>query len=161
MRRFQFVVLSLPLLSGLLAQQPNATPPKSLDPGGVTPVEREIREFLDSYAADLRANRREAIADRYDSRGAFFLGMGEKHFEAFDAIRNRYLTSWGPPKSFAWKDISIEVLSNDAALVLCRFDWQHDSGATLTLSYSGLFVRRSGKWRIRVEDESLQPPPMK
>ena len=121
-------------------------------------VEREVREFFDSYAEDLRRHRREAIADRYDPRGVFFLGHGRKTLRSFESVRDSYLTKWTGPKSFEWKDISVEVLSPAAAVVVGRFDWQTGAGQTLTYSYTGLLVKRAGKWRIRVEDESTQPP---
>jgi hypothetical protein len=69
-----------------------------------------------------------------------------------------HLTKWMGPKSFEWKDISIEVLSPDAAVVVGRFEWQTDRGETLSYSYTGLVIRHSGGWRIRIEDESARPP---
>jgi hypothetical protein len=125
---------------------------------GAAAVEREVREFFDSYAEDLRRHRRESIAERYDARGVFFLGHGRKTLRPFESIKDSYLTKWVGPKSFEWKDISVEVLSPDAAVVVGRFDWQTGVGQTLTYSYTGLLVKRAGKWRIRVEDESTQPP---
>jgi ketosteroid isomerase-like protein len=117
-----------------------------------------VREFYDSYAEDLRQHRREAIAERYDPRGVFFLGHGVKTLRSFEETKNRYLTKWAGPKSFEWKDISVEVLSPHAAVVVGLFDWQVDTGQTLTYSYTGLLVKQSGRWRIRVEDESARPP---
>lgn len=122
-----------------------------------TIVEREVREFYDSYAEDLRKHRRESIADRYDQRGVFFLGNGRKAAVTFEANKESYLTEWKGPQSFRWKDLSVEVLSRDAAVVLAQFEWQTDKGETLMYSYTGLLVKRKSGWRIRVEDESRQP----
>jgi hypothetical protein len=121
-------------------------------------VEREVRRFYDTYADDLREHRRESIANRYDTRGVYFLGNGQKSLETFEATKNRYLTKWKGPKSFEWKDLSFEVLSKDAAVVLGRFEWRTESGETFKYSYTGLLLKQSGQWRIRVEDESMQPP---
>ena len=119
--------------------------------------EREVREFYDSYAEDLRQHRREAIVNRYDPRGVFFLGNGKKILVSFEGVKNQYLTKWKGPKSFQWKDLTIEVLSPDAAIVLGRFEWLAAAGEALNFSYTGVLIRHPGGWRIRVEDESTQP----
>jgi hypothetical protein len=86
------------------------------------------------------------------------MGNGSKTLVSFDNVKNRYLTNWTGPKSFEWRDVSIEVLSPDAAVVTALFDWQRDAGEKATYSYTGLLVKHSGKWRIRLEDESGAPP---
>jgi hypothetical protein len=78
------------------------------DPAPREDLVREARWFMDAYAADIRAGNREAIADRYDRRGAYFLGNGTKELASFDAIRNDYLTGWKPPADFEWFDLSYE-----------------------------------------------------
>src|SRR5687767_13606466 len=133
---------------------PKSTGNKDADVGA---AEREIRQFYDAYAEDLRQHRREAIADRYDRRGYFSMGNGGKQFVLFDDNRKRYMTGWTGPKSFAWKDLSIEVLSPMSATVIGLFDWQGASGSKATLSYTGVLTKESGQWRIRVEDESSDP----
>ena len=159
MRKAQFVfVCYLLLCGGLVAEAQKAKVPEPQNQNTVAATEREVREFYASYAEDLRRHRREAIADRYDPRGVFLLGHGRKTLQTFEATKDRYLTKWVGPKSFEWKDISIEVLSPDAAVVVGRFDWQVDAGQILTYSYTGLLVKHSGRWKIRVEDESTQPP---
>ena len=158
MRKAQFLsACCLLLCSGLAAMAQKAVTPKSPKQNKLAAVEREVKEFYDSYAEDLRQHRREAIADRYDPRGVFILGNGRKRLETFETVRNVYLTKWTGPKSFEWKDISIEVLSPGAAVVMCRFEWRTSSGQLLTYSYTGLLIKHSGKWRIRAEDESRPP----
>ena len=120
----------------------------------IAAAEQEIKQFYESYAEDLRQKRREAIADRYDRRGIYMMGNGRKSLETFDAVRERYLNKWNGPKSFQWKDLSIDVLSRDVALVLARFEWETDKGEIYKYSYTGVLVKRDGKWLIRVEDES-------
>ena len=121
-------------------------------------TEQSVRAFYDGYAEDLRQHRRAAIADRYDRRGAYLMGNGSKQLHTFEQIKDVYVTKWSGPKSFEWKDLSVEVLSKNAAVVLARFEWTTASGQVLNFSYTGLLVKQDGKWRIRIEDESTAPP---
>jgi hypothetical protein len=120
----------------------------------ITAAEKELHKFFESYAEDLRQHRREAIADRYDRRGTFFMGQGQKELTAFDSVKSRYLTKWKGPKAFEWKELSFEMLSPEIAAVLGKFEWQTADGKVLNFSYTGVLVKRDGHWRIRVEDES-------
>ena len=116
--------------------------------------EREVRDFYDSYAEDLRRHRTEAIANRYDSRGYYSLGNGNKRFVSFDESKKQYTTQWPGPKDFQWKDLSFDVLSPNSASVVGLFDWTSASGVKETYSYTAVLTKQSGQWRIRVEDES-------
>ncbi len=120
-------------------------------------VEREVREFYDAYAEDLRGGRREAIVGRYDERGVYSMGAGSKRLSSLEETKKVYMTGWTPPKSFAWRELSVDVLGKDAAAVTALFDWQTADGVTLTLSYTGVLTKRAGRWRIRVEDENMSP----
>jgi hypothetical protein len=159
MRKAQFLLVFYSLFCCcFVAEAQTVKTPKPQNQNNVAATEREIKEFFDSYAEDLRQHRREAIANRYDPRGYFRMGNGSKTLVSFDDVKNRYLTKWTGPKSFEWKDISIEVLSPEAAVVVGLFDWQRDAGDKVTFSYTGLLIKHSGKWRIRLEDESGAPP---
>lgn len=154
MRKVRFLLAGCLLLCGGLvaeAQKPEIPTPGNQNNAA---TEREIREFFNSYAEDLRRHRGEAIAERYDSRGYFRMGNGTKTLVSFEDNKKRYLSDWAGPKSFEWKDLSIEVLSKDSAVVTALFDWQVGVGEARTYSYTGLLIKQSGKWRIRVEDES-------
>jgi hypothetical protein len=120
-------------------------------------VEAEARAFMESYARDLRSGAREAIAARYDRRGAYRVGGGEKTLEPLDSIRAAYTGRWQPPTAFEWRDLSYEVISDDAVMVVGRFEWTDQQGRMLPLSYTGLLVRQDGGWRIRLEDEDVAP----
>jgi hypothetical protein len=119
--------------------------------------ERELREFFEAYAEDLRLGRGERIAERYDSRGYYRMGNGAKTLVSFEDNRKRFVTNFVGPKAFAWKDLSAEVLAEDAAVVTALFDWQIGSSPSRLYSYTGVLTKRSGKWRIRLEDESGVP----
>jgi hypothetical protein len=120
-------------------------------------IEDEARAFMLGYADDLRQGRRQAIVDRYDKRGAFRVGEGEKSLESWELIRAGYLSQWTPPTRFAWRDLSYESVTEDAVIVVGLFDWGLADGRKLSFSYTGLLVRQDGGLRIRLEDESMSP----
>ena len=120
------------------------------------PIDIDAREFMAGYADDLRHGRRQSIVDRYDRRGAYRVGEGEKTLESWELIRAAYLTQWSPPSSFVWRDLSYEPLG-DAVIVIGLFDWGLADGRKLSFSYTGLLVRQDGELRIRLEDESMNP----
>ncbi|WP_420127569.1 hypothetical protein [Longimicrobium sp.] len=119
--------------------------------------EAEARAFMESYAQDLRAGAREAIIARYDPRGSYRVGNGHKSFEPLDSTRAMYMSRWEAPAVFEWRDLSYEVLSDDAVMVVGRFEWTDAQGKMLPISYTGLLLRQDGQWRIRLEDESISP----
>jgi hypothetical protein len=121
------------------------------------PIEADAREFMSGYAEDIRHGRRQAIVERYDRRGAYRVGEGEKNLESWDLIRAAYMTQWTPPTSFVWRDLSYEPVGNDAVIVIGLFDWGLADGRRLAFSYTGLLVRQDGELRIRLEDESMSP----
>ena len=158
MRKAQILLFCCLLLGvGFVAEAQKAKTQMPQKQNDAAAVEREIKEWFDSYAEDLRSARREAIADRYDPRGYFRVGNGSKTLVSFENNKKRYLTRWTGPKSFAWKDLSFEVLSPEAVAVIGLFDWQAATSEKATVSYTALLVKQSGKWRIRVEDESVSP----
>ena len=115
----------------------------------------EASAFMESYGADLAAGRRQAIADRYDRRGVYFLGDGRKNLRTWAQIEQRYRTGWQPPASFEWRDLSFEPAGRDAVVVAGLFVWGLGEGkGSETFSYTGLLVRQDGVLRIRLEDES-------
>lgn len=153
MKKFLSVaVFALAFLQISLAQLP-ANPPSRLQ-GGMAAAERELREFFDSYAEDLRKHRSEAIADRYDSRGYYRMGNGTKQFVSFGDNKKLYTASWVGPKTFEWKDLSFDILTPESAAVTGLFEWQSSNGSKATYSYTGVLAKQTGGWRIRVEDES-------
>ena len=119
----------------------------------------EAEAFMASYADELRAGNRAAIAARYDRRGAWRLGHGEKSFEQWPAIRDFYAgPQWRPPASFEWRELSFEPAGPDAVVVAGLFRWGSGGGGEpRTYSYTALLVRRDGELRIRLEDESGRP----
>jgi hypothetical protein len=118
----------------------------------------EVKAFYDVYAEDLRLHRREALGARYDGRGSYFLGNGAKAFESAEETRRYYLKNWTGPKSFNWKNMEFEVITPQAVVVLARFEWATEKEPKpVSCSYSGLLLKKSGQWFIRMEDESCPP----
>lgn len=126
--------------------------------GGEAALVREARAFMDAYARDLREGNREGIVGRYDPRGAYFVGHGRKELVPMDSIRAQYPGRWRPPAGFEWQDLSYEMTGPDAVVVVGRFVWSVSAERSLTFSYTGLLLRRDGRLRIRLEDESGAPP---
>lgn len=117
---------------------------------------------MEAYARDLLDHDVASIAARYDTTGVYFLGGGQKRFEPHDSVRIRYAERWQGPTTFAWHDLTYEVLSEDAVMVLGLFSWgRGDSLEALDISYSGLLKRQAGELRIRMEDESVDPRALK
>lgn len=119
----------------------------------------QAQAFMQSYVADLMEGRRDAIVARYDPRGAYFVGQGRKDLMMTPAITERYHGRWQPPASFAWRDLSYEVVGPDAVVVTGMFDWGVSAERKVPVSYTGLLLRRDGRLVIRLEDESAAPPP--
>jgi hypothetical protein len=156
MNNFRMLAASLLILAGVIAASAQS-PSTAGKPQGMSATERSVREFFDSYAEDLRGSKREAIADRYDRRGAYMVGNGSKELVPFEQVKDRYLNKWSGPKAFNWKDLSVEIVSKNSAVVTGLFEWQTPSGTTFKYSYTGLLIKQEGKWRIRLEDESTAP----
>lgn len=151
-------------LAGAGAAAPAAAaeaPPAQAQGGGRAPagLVREAEAFMAAYARDLGRGDRAAVAERYDRRGAWRVGNGEKVFQSWDSIRDFYAGShWSPPATFAWRNLSYEPLGRDAVVVVGLFDWGVGGGKPpVTVSYTGLLVRRDGALKIRLEDESAAP----
>ena len=118
----------------------------------------DAKSFMKSYATDLQSGNRDALANRYDARGAYFVGQGKKTFMTAEQIKKIYQESWKPPTSFAWSDLSYEVVGKDAVVVIGGFDYGIADKKAVHASYTALLIRSDGNLRIRVEDESPLPP---
>ncbi len=147
------LLLLLPLAACSVRVQTPATQRAASDA-----LASEARAFMESYATDLRAGRRDAIIARYDPRGAYMMGRGQKQLLPTDSITAIYRgNQWQPPATFAWSDLSFEPVGPDAVVVTGLFDWGVSAERTMRFSYTGLLLRRDGRWMIRVEDEDPRP----
>ena len=121
-------------------------------------IEREAEQFMDSYAADLRAHNRAALAARYSPSGATILFNGESISSTFDEIAIRYREQWIGPTDFTWNDLAYDVFGPDSIVVSGTFDWGTPGGPE-RYAYSGVLQRHDGKFRIQREVETRLPAP--
>jgi hypothetical protein len=129
------------------------------DPTDEPPLAAEAREFMAGYAADLVSHDRDAIAARYSRRGVHLVLPGFRKFEPYDSILRTYREAWDGPESFAWEDLSYEVLGDDAVAVIGAFRWESPPGSGVRANYTAVLVREEGELRIRVENESFDNLP--
>jgi hypothetical protein len=146
-------ILALVLLTAAAPSAARAQAPDSV-------LVAEARAFMDAYGRDLGAGNREGIAARYDRRGAYIMFNGERELVAWDTLAQQYRTSWRAPAAFEWRNLVFEPAGPDAVVVNGHFFWTRPGGAEpMRLRYTGLLLRQDGELRIRLEDESVSPPP--
>ena len=114
--------------------------------------------FMEDYGQDMASGRREAVIKRYDSRGCFRMGQGQKRYWKPEDVRAYYLERYKVPLSFRWRDLTYEVLSPDSVVALGLFEVGLADGRKVNVSYTGLLLRQNGEWKIRLEDESRALP---
>lgn len=113
----------------------------------------EARAFMAGYARDLASGDRDAIADRYDRSGAYFLVGGTREFSAYPKIVRDYQRDWQPPSSFEWRDLQFDASGPDGVVVNGTFLWGAPKGP-ITFLYTGFLRYQDGKLRIRLEHET-------
>ncbi len=118
----------------------------------------EAKAFMQSYAEDLRAGDRAALAARYDREGVSLARDGIETELTWSEVERRYAAQWRPPASFEWRDLSFEASGPDSVGVRGAFLWVPSrGGAPVAYSYGAVLVRRDGGLRIRIEDEAELP----
>lgn len=153
-------LLAIPAFAFAAAAQPQAQPKGATNAPAEPAIVAEARAFMEAYGRDLLAANRAGIARRYDRRGAWFLGNGNKTLQTYAQVEAHYAGRWAPPKSFEWRGLEYEPLGPNAVVVVGTFLWgRQDGSAPRAISYTGLLIRQEGELRIRVEDESGAPPP--
>jgi len=114
-----------------------------------------VQAVLDSIARDLTSNNRSALVARYDKRGAFFLSNWGAELIPFDSLPTQvYGADWAPPVQFAWRNVHIEALGPRNSVAYAQFLWRRATGDSSLTSYTGVFAKDGGTWRIRSEHES-------
>lgn len=113
--------------------------------------------FMDTYAEDLTAGDRKALANRYSRRGTIFIGGEWKEEIGFDKLSNEYAKSWKPPVTFRWQGLAFEKLGDQSVMVTGGVARSDQAGLeTTSHSYAVLLVKEDGELRIRME--SGAPP---
>jgi hypothetical protein len=107
-----------------------------------------------SYAGELVAGDRAAIARRYSSGGAYSLGFKPKSFDSAAAIARRYAgPEWQKPEAFAWEALSYEQLGPGSCLVTGGFRWTA-GGRAMSFAYTAVLRAEAGGLRVMLEHES-------
>jgi hypothetical protein len=124
-------------------------------------IVEEAAAFMEGYSADLLGDDSDAIAARYSRRGAYLVFPGDRRLAPYDTIVRWYREGGPPPGAFEWRDLSYEVVAEDAVLVIGAFHWESAALDGMLGSYTALLVREDGTLRIRLENESFDnlPPP--
>ncbi|WP_426341070.1 hypothetical protein ACN9MZ_04510 [Pseudoduganella sp. S-14] len=113
--------------------------------------------FMDTYAEDLTAGDRKALANRYSRRGTIFIGGEWKEEIGFDKLSNEYAKSWKPPVTFRWQGLAFEKLGDQSVMVTGGVARSDQAGReTTSHSYAVLLIKEDGELRIRME--SGAPP---
>ncbi|KRB83255.1 hypothetical protein [Duganella sp. Root198D2] len=113
--------------------------------------------FMDTYADDVAAGDRKALANRYSRRGTIFIGGEWKEELTFDKLSSEYAKSWKPPATFRWQGLAYEKLGDQSVMVTGGVARSDQAGAeTTSHSYAVLLVKEDGELRIRME--SGAPP---
>ena len=156
MRRAVTVILALSLSTACSYSPP---PARAADAAAQAALVAEAQAFMASYAEELIAGDRAAIAARYDRTGSWVVGNGQKLFSTAAATEAFYAgNGWNPPERFEWRDLSYEAAGPDSVVVVGTFLWKPKDGTPERLvSYTSLLIRQDGTLRIRVEDESAKP----
>ncbi|WP_114228867.1 hypothetical protein [Sphingomonas ginsengisoli (ex An et al. 2013)] len=116
-----------------------------------------VPAFMASYAADLQAGNRAAIAGRYSAGGAYSLGYEAKSFDSAAAIARRYTgAEWQKPDAFAWQALSVEQLGPGACLATGGFRWTQGAGS-MDFAYTAVLRAEPAGLRILLEHENPLP----
>lgn len=128
------------------------------DPSETTILDR-AHFFMDTYAEDLVAGDRKAVANRYSRQGAIFIGGEYKEQLSFDELSSQYETAWKPPATLRWQNLGFEKLGEQAVMITGGFARSDKPGAEqVSRSYAVILVMEDGELRIRMEDRA---PPFK
>ena len=150
------------LAAAMAAAQPGATTPVPAPPSAAeAAITREAQAFMESYASDLIAGNRTAVADRYDRRGTHMVIGRRSSLETHATIAGIYADPrWTALPRFAWHDLMFIPAGPDSIVVAGRFSVQRDPAPEpVFYSYSNLLVRQDGQLRIRMEHETREPTP--
>jgi len=113
--------------------------------------------FMDTYADDVIAGDRTALANRYSRRGIIFIGGEWKEEISFGKLSSEYASSWKPPVAFRWQNLAFEKLGDQAVMITGGVARGDKPGAeSSSHSYAVLLVKEDGVLRIRME--SGAPP---
>ena len=86
-------------------------------------VDKKVREFLNAYKQELLMHKGVKLAERFDPRGYYKRFNGTKDFYSSEDVREWLTSRWTGPNTLSFKDVSIEVISPSAALIIAIMEW--------------------------------------
>jgi ketosteroid isomerase-like protein len=116
-------------------------------------------ELYASYAAALRAHRRDTLASFYHPDGATIVLNGVRRMPTNAGIDSTYRgAGWQGPAFFAFDSLRFEPIAPRSVLVTGGFRWlPAQSSDTLRYVYLAILDRTPDGLRIRVEHETERP----
>jgi beta-aspartyl-peptidase (threonine type) len=117
-------------------------------------VENEIQDILNKQKISWNEKNIEGFMEYYWNSEKFTFQSGNTRLHGWDALLSRYKESYNGKKwgKLDFTDIEIEVLSNDIAYVLGRWQLVYEDSSEEGL-FTIIFLRMPEGWRI-VHDHS-------
>jgi hypothetical protein len=124
-------------------------------------VKSEAEAFMKDYGTEILSGDRAALPLRYDDHGSYSIFNGRTGFVTAEKRLVHYRDQWKQPAGFEWIKLAYDVVDRNTVIVVGGFAVAPE-GARETYSYSALLVRdaRSGKFRVRFENEYIVPRPV-
>ncbi|MEM1380899.1 MAG: nuclear transport factor 2 family protein [Pseudomonadota bacterium] len=110
-----------------------------------------IRTVLETQAAAWNRGDIRGFMVGYENSDALRFASGSSVRRGFDETLARYLAAYDTPAkmgTLAFKDLEIDVLSDDAAVVFGRFFLARPEVGDATGLFTLIFRRRDGAWVI-------------
>ena len=121
----------------------------------------EARQMMETYARDLRAGDRTALAAHFSRYGAWRFTADSAFYtrQDWEGIRDAFAApSWRPPARFDWFTMGFDYRGPDVVAVAATIDRGTEPDRPVTHLYTALLVRENGAFRIRMEHEAPAPP---
>jgi hypothetical protein len=120
---------------------------------------RSAAQFYDAYVQDVRAHRREKLAQYYHASGALIVLAGQRRQLSRAAIDSFYRGVWQGPTYFAWDTLAFDSLSSQLVLVTGRFRWLAPGARDTTrYVYAAILEAVDSGFALRLEHETPAPP---
>lgn len=97
---------------------------------GPEAVGEEARRVMEELEVAIGSGDAETLLARYSEDGVYLAMKGRTTLVPFDDFVRSYREGVDPPHSFEWQDLSYEVLSRDAVVVIGTFQlkWLENEG---------------------------------
>ncbi|GGY39430.1 YybH family protein [Parvularcula lutaonensis] len=113
--------------------------------------EEAIRSVLSAQAEAWNRGDIPAFMDGYLKTDALRFASGNSVQRGYDETLGRYLRNYGTPEkmgTLSFKDLDVDVLSDDAAVVFGRFHLERPEEGDATGLFTLIFRKIDGSWVI-------------